>query len=203
MKNFILVISFILLGFLSSAQEEGDVFASLKYGQKFQSDGFYNLYGVEFNYYFTDNWSVRYSFDVMHNNVTNRTGFHGPIGPIVALPVMWVAIRLSDWEGELIAGAFIAGLMTTILPEGIEYKVNLSKNLKLSPFANLAGVDYIDVDGFDRRKLRYAPGFGTKFSFGTKENKWKFNLIGSYKYTFSQGLGSFYGASIAYNLKNL
>jgi len=118
-------------------------------------------YGLEFDYYLTDNLSFNSTFVVGQNYA------HAPVGSIFLLLLAYGAGDFGGCSGffSYDIGFYI---LLASLSEGIAYHVHITDQVKVSIFARPLGLEYQydkELIGNSKPNLYLAGGTGIKFNF--------------------------------------
>ena len=90
------------------------------------------------------------------------------------------------------AGMFLFGVITTVIPEEIEFHQPISDKLTISPFVSVGGLDCVQEK--EKNKLRWNYGGGVRLNIFNKKYS-TFSIHGAYKGVLGVGHGVQYGAS--------
>lgn len=160
-----------------------------------------SLGGISVELFMGRHMSLNYNLNFgIAGNYKNHFYYHGPMGGSVGSLFLASAALTNIIDDELDAafsaafntdfnlsknvtsGLALAGLLMVIIPEGINYNIDIGKVVSLSPYINPLGLDYCaDGEAF-RKKINLTWEYGAKLNFYFKNRRFLTPKVGVKNY---------------------
>ncbi len=126
--------------------------------------------------------------------------FYNPYDPDCPTAVDQASTDDEGLDGGLMfiggLGLVAAGVIATLIPEEVEFHLPITRRIKVSPFINPAGLDIGRIPGYDKPKLLYSWGVGSRLGINSIDHNWEVSFTAAYKGVQKIGHGWFLGGTL-------
>jgi hypothetical protein len=174
--------------------------------------------GLGFELFMGKYMSLNYSFEfgIASTERKNYFYYHGAAGGTVSSLFLLGAAFSSAIDDDLdeafsqmlntdfnlssnvTSGLALAGIILLIIPEGINFNLNLGKALSVSPYINPLGLDYCGATESFGKKLNLTWGYGAKVNLYFKNKRFISPRVGIKNYYANSNKGLEFGLAYGF-----